>query len=124
MSLGLAIIFGLLHVVNFAHGAQYMLGAFVAWGLLEYLGLGYWWALVIAPLVVGRARPADRADDAAPPVQPRPCLRAAADLRRRAHPRRRVPPASSAPRGQPYPNPISGRPRARRWPSSRGTGCG
>ena len=38
MSLGLAIIFGLLHVVNFAHGAQYMLGAFVAWGLLEYFG--------------------------------------------------------------------------------------
>jgi len=53
MSLGLAIIFGLLRVVNFAHGAQYMLGAFVAWGLLEYLGLGYWWALVLAPLVVG-----------------------------------------------------------------------
>ncbi len=52
MSLGLSIIFGLLHVVNFAHGAQYMLGAFVAWGLLEYLGLGYWPALVIAPLVV------------------------------------------------------------------------
>jgi branched-chain amino acid transport system permease protein len=42
MSLGLAIIFGMLRVVNFAHGAQYMLGAFVAWGLLEYLGLGYW----------------------------------------------------------------------------------
>ncbi|QHE84493.1 branched-chain amino acid ABC transporter permease [Hydrogenophaga sp. BPS33] len=53
MSLGLAIIFGLLRVVNFAHGAQYMLGAFVAWGLLEYLGLNYWWALVIAPLLVG-----------------------------------------------------------------------
>jgi hypothetical protein len=53
MSLGLAIIFGLLHVVNFAHGAQYMLGAFVAWGLLEYAGLGYWWALLIAPVVVG-----------------------------------------------------------------------
>ena len=53
MSLGLAIIFGLLHVVNFAHGAQYMLGAFVAWGLLEYTGLGYWWALLIAPFVVG-----------------------------------------------------------------------
>ena len=52
MSLGLSIIFGLLHVVNFAHGAQYMLGAFVAWALLEYLGLSYWWALVIAPLVV------------------------------------------------------------------------
>jgi len=53
MSLGLAIIFGLLHVVNFAHGAQYMMGAFVAWGLLEYLGLGYGWALLIAPVVVG-----------------------------------------------------------------------
>jgi branched-chain amino acid transport system permease protein len=53
MSLGLSIIFGLLHVVNFAHGAQYMLGAFVAWGLLEYTGLDYWWALLIAPFVVG-----------------------------------------------------------------------
>jgi branched-chain amino acid transport system permease protein len=53
MSLGLAIIFGLLRVVNFAHGAQYMLGAFVSWGLLEYLGLGYWWALLLAPLIVG-----------------------------------------------------------------------
>ena len=52
MSLGLSIIFGLLHVVNFAHGAQYMLGAFIAWALLEYLGLSYWWALVIAPLAV------------------------------------------------------------------------
>ncbi|WP_312461131.1 branched-chain amino acid ABC transporter permease [Comamonas sp.] len=52
MSLGLSIIFGLLHVVNFAHGAQYMLGAFVAWGLLHYLGLSYWWALILAPLVV------------------------------------------------------------------------
>ncbi|MFS2098775.1 branched-chain amino acid ABC transporter permease [Variovorax sp. Varisp85] len=52
MSLGLSIIFGLLHVVNFAHGAQYMLGAFVTWGLLEYLGIGYWGAIVIAPLVV------------------------------------------------------------------------
>ena len=52
MSLGLSIIFGLLRVVNFAHGAQYMLGAFVTWGLLEYLGIGYWGAIVIAPLVV------------------------------------------------------------------------
>ena len=52
MSLGLAIIFGLLQIVNFAHGAQYMLGAFVAWGLLEYLGIGYWPALLIAPVVV------------------------------------------------------------------------
>jgi branched-chain amino acid transport system permease protein len=53
MSLGLAIIFGMLHVVNFTHGAQYMMGAFVAWGVTEYLGLGYWWALLIAPIVMG-----------------------------------------------------------------------
>ena len=53
MSLGLSIIFGLLRVVNFTHGAQYMLGAFVAWGLLEYAGIGYWPALLISPLVVG-----------------------------------------------------------------------
>src|SRR5215470_10544819 len=53
LSLGLAIIFGLLNVINFAHGAQYMFGAFVAWGLLQYTGIGYWPALVIAPLVVG-----------------------------------------------------------------------
>jgi branched-chain amino acid transport system permease protein len=52
VSLGLAIIFGLLHVVNFAHGALYMLGAYVTWGLLEFLGIGYWPALVIAPVVV------------------------------------------------------------------------
>jgi len=53
LSLGLAIIFGLLNVINFCHGALYMLGALVAWYLLEHLGLGYWWALLIAPLVVG-----------------------------------------------------------------------
>ncbi|HEX4419151.1 MAG TPA: branched-chain amino acid ABC transporter permease [Kofleriaceae bacterium] len=53
LSLGLAIIFGLLNVINFAHGALYMLGAFIAWGLLHYAGLGYWPALIIAPLVVG-----------------------------------------------------------------------
>jgi branched-chain amino acid transport system permease protein len=53
LSLGLAVIFGMLNIINFAHGAQYMLGAFVAIFLLQYLGLGYWWALVIAPLVVG-----------------------------------------------------------------------
>jgi branched-chain amino acid transport system permease protein len=53
LSLGLAIIFGLLNVINFAHGALYMLGAFVAWGLLHYAGIGYWPALIISPLVVG-----------------------------------------------------------------------
>src|ERR1051325_6192094 len=53
LSLGLAVIFGLLNIINFTHGAQYMLGAFCAWFLLHWLGLGYWWALVIAPIVVG-----------------------------------------------------------------------
>ncbi len=53
LSLGLAIIFGLLNIVNFAHGAQYMLGAFVAWMGLNYLGINYWVALLLAPLVVG-----------------------------------------------------------------------
>ncbi|MFM7344072.1 MAG: branched-chain amino acid ABC transporter permease [Tagaea sp.] len=53
LSLGLAVIFGLLNIINFTHGAQYMMGAFVAWMLLNWLGLGYWWALVIAPVAVG-----------------------------------------------------------------------
>ncbi|WP_293865577.1 branched-chain amino acid ABC transporter permease [uncultured Alsobacter sp.] len=52
LSMGLAIIFGLMNVVNFAHGVQYMLGAFVAWLLLNMLGINYWGALVIAPIVV------------------------------------------------------------------------
>jgi branched-subunit amino acid ABC-type transport system permease component len=53
LSLGLAVIFGLLNIINFTHGAQYMLGAFCAWFLLNWLGIGYWWALLIAPIVVG-----------------------------------------------------------------------
>ena len=53
LSLGLAVIFGLLNIINFTHGAQYMMGAFVAWFLLQYAGLGYWWALVLAPVAVG-----------------------------------------------------------------------
>ncbi len=52
LSLGLALIFGLLDIVNFAHGSFYMMGAFVAWWLLTYAGLGYWWALLITPLAV------------------------------------------------------------------------
>jgi branched-chain amino acid transport system permease protein len=52
LSLGLAVIFGLLNIINFAHGALYMVGAFVAWMLLTYLGIGYWGALIIAPVVV------------------------------------------------------------------------
>jgi branched-chain amino acid transport system permease protein len=53
LSLGLAVIFGLLNIINFAHGALYMAGAYVAWMMLEYLGLGYWPSLVAAPLLVG-----------------------------------------------------------------------
>ena len=53
LSLGLAIIFGLLRIINFAHGAQYMLGAFAAWLGLNYLGVNYWVALLLAPLLVG-----------------------------------------------------------------------
>jgi len=53
LSLGLAVIFGLLNIINFTHGAQYMLGAFCAWFLLNALGLGYWPALILAPIIVG-----------------------------------------------------------------------
>ncbi|HLN25007.1 MAG TPA: branched-chain amino acid ABC transporter permease, partial [Patescibacteria group bacterium] len=52
LSLGLALIFGLLNIINFAHGAQYMMGAFAAWLLLTYGGIGYWPALLLAPLIV------------------------------------------------------------------------
>jgi len=53
LSLGLAIIFGLLNIVNFTHGAQYTMGAFVAWMAATHAGIGYWWSLLLAPLVVG-----------------------------------------------------------------------
>jgi branched-chain amino acid transport system permease protein len=53
LSLGLSVIFGLLNIINFAHGAQYMMGAFVAYFCLQWAGLGYWWALLLAPLLVG-----------------------------------------------------------------------
>ena len=53
LSLGLAVIFGLLGIVNFAHGALYMLGAFSAWIMLDKFGINYWYALVLAPLTVG-----------------------------------------------------------------------
>ncbi|MCD7059343.1 branched-chain amino acid ABC transporter permease [Pelagibacterium xiamenense] len=53
LSLGLAVIFGLLNIINFTHGAQYMMGAFVAWMLLTYLGVDYWWALILVPVIVG-----------------------------------------------------------------------
>src|SRR5690242_8283401 len=53
LSLGLAVIFGMLNVINFAHGALFMLGAMLAWMGFNYLGLPYWAMLVLAPLVVG-----------------------------------------------------------------------
>ncbi|HEV2572839.1 branched-chain amino acid ABC transporter permease [Methylocella sp. CPCC 101449] len=53
LSLGLAVIFGMLNIINFAHGALYMMGAFVAYFFLEYTGLGYWWSLLLAPIVIG-----------------------------------------------------------------------
>jgi len=53
LSLGLAVIFGMLNIINFTHGAQYMLGAFAAYFLLNVAGINYWFALIIAPIVVG-----------------------------------------------------------------------
>ena len=53
LSLGLAVIFGMLNIINFSHGAQYMMGAFAAYLLLHYTGIGYWPALIIAPILVG-----------------------------------------------------------------------
>lgn len=53
LSLGLAVIFGMLNIINFTHGAQYMMGAFGAYLLAQYLGIGYWPALIVAPLIVG-----------------------------------------------------------------------
>ena len=53
LSLGLAVIFGMLNIINFTHGAQYMLGAFAAYLLLQHTGIGYWPALIIAPILVG-----------------------------------------------------------------------
>lgn len=53
LSLGLAVIFGLLNVINFAHGALFMLGAVLSWAAMNYFGIGYWWMLILAPLIVG-----------------------------------------------------------------------
>jgi len=53
LSLGLAVIFGMLNIINFTHGAQYMMGAFAAYMLLQYFGLNYWVALVVVPIVIG-----------------------------------------------------------------------
>ncbi len=91
LSLGLAVIFGMLNIVNFAHGALYMMGAFCAYFLLNVLGIGYWLALILAPLVVGAVRHADRADAAEEPRRTRSPLQPAADLRPGADHPGRVP---------------------------------
>src|SRR5208282_5109197 len=53
LSLGLAVIFGMLNIINFAHGALFMMGAFASWMLLNYAGIGYFPALILAPLIIG-----------------------------------------------------------------------
>src|ERR1700739_917682 len=53
LSLGLAVIFGMLNIINFAHGSLFMMGAFASWMLLNYVGIGYFPALILAPLLVG-----------------------------------------------------------------------
>jgi branched-chain amino acid transport system permease protein len=53
LSLGLAVIFGMLNIINFAHGALFMMGAFASWMLLNYVGIGYFPALILSPLIVG-----------------------------------------------------------------------
>ena len=89
LSLGLAVIFGMLNIINFSHGAQYMMGAFAAYLILQYSGLGYWPALIIAPILVGITGIHHRAVFPAMAVQARPSLwpaahvRAGADLRGR-----------------------------------------
>ena len=85
LSLGLAVIFGLLNIINFAHGALYMMGAFVAWFLLQYLGLGYWWALVATPILVGALRDGPGEDDAEASAWARSSLWPASHLRSGSH---------------------------------------
>ena len=78
LSLGLAVIFGMLNIINFAHGALYMMGAFCAYFLLQYTGLGYWWALLVAPHRGRHFRHDPGTDPAAVADRARPSLRAAA----------------------------------------------
>ena len=91
LSLGLAVIFGLLNIINFTHGAQYMLGAFCAWFLLTWLGIGYWPALIDRAGCGRHHRHRHRAGVSAPARRARSPLRPAADLRAGADHRRRVP---------------------------------
>ena len=81
----------MLNIVNFAHGALYMVGAFVAYFLLNLAGLGYWWALILAPIAVGLVGVIIERTMLQMAGRPRPSLRPAADLRPRAHHPGRVP---------------------------------
>ena len=83
LSLGLAVIFGLLDIVNFAHGALYMLGAFAAWIMLDKFGVNYWFALILAPLIVGVLGVVIERTVAQAAVRARPAVRPAAHLRPR-----------------------------------------
>ena len=89
LSLGLAVIFGLLNIVNFAHGALYMMGAYVTWMALEYFGVGYWWSLahsassrfgtsLVSPVTSTRYSPSRRSNCSSPLTTP---TRARATLR-------------------------------------------
>ena len=91
LSLGLAVIFGMLNIINFAHGALYMMGAFCAYFLLNLTGIGYWSALIIAPIVVGIFGMILERTMLQWLAGPRPSLRPAADLRHRADHPGRVP---------------------------------
>ena len=81
LSLGLAVIFGMLNIINFAHGALFMMGAFASWMLLNYVGIGYFPALILAPLLVGHLRHHPGKDHHQPAVQAGSSVRPAADLR-------------------------------------------
>ena len=91
LSLGLAVIFGMLNVMNFTHGALYMMGAFAAWLLLGLLDVPFWASLVLAPLIVGLFGVVHRAAAAEAPLPARPSLRLPADLRPGADHRGPVP---------------------------------
>lgn len=90
LSLGLAVIFGMLNVINFTHGAQFMMGAFVAWMLLNYIGIGYWGALILVNHRRHHRGDPGTHDDRAI-VQARSPLWPAAHLRRRPDHRGAVP---------------------------------
>ena len=81
LSLGLAIIFGMLNIINFAHGALFMMGAFAAWMLLQYAGIGYFPSLILAPIIIGAFGVVLENTDHQPALQARSSLRPAADLR-------------------------------------------